>query len=88
MVPCEEEFENNGNWDLSATSFCPEFRETDIMRGSYYTKRFSWLRLAVHRCDPNDLIKKGDKMVKKTCASREDQDKFFEDNILSVFINK
>ena len=37
LVPCNEKFENDGNWDLSATNFCPDYRKTDILSGSYYT---------------------------------------------------
>lgn len=85
---CKDVFEFDGNWDLSAPTFCPDFKDTDILRGSYYTKKYSWLRLAVHRCDPNDLIMKNGRKVRKTCASKSEQDEFFKNNILSLFLTK
>ena len=62
MKPCRVNNDFDGNWDMSATHFCPEFRPTDIMRGSYYTKKYSWLRLAVHRCNPNEIVNIDGKM--------------------------
>ena len=71
---------------MSATMFCPDYRATDILLGSFYTKKFSWLRLGVHRCDPDEYIIKNGRKVKKTCASRREQDEFFANNILSLFM--
>ena len=73
---------------MSAVIFCPEYRDNDIFKGSYYSDKYSWLRLAVHRCDPTDLIEKNGELVNKTCASHEEQNNFFEQNILSLMINK
>ena len=57
MVPCNNEKHDNDNgWDHSATLFCPEFKQTDIMKGDYYSEKSSWLRFIVHRCDPTDKV--------------------------------
>ena len=71
---------------MSATMFCPEYRDTDIFRGSYYSKEYSWLRLGVHRCNPNEYIMKNGLRVKKQCASKQEQDKFFGSHILSLLL--
>ena len=56
MVPCNKSTEYDGGWVANATMFCPNYTESDILFGSYYTQRYSWLRLAVHRCDPREKI--------------------------------
>ena len=37
LVPCKRNNMNDGNFDLSATMFCPDYKDTDILKGSYYT---------------------------------------------------
>ena len=74
-------------YDQSATKFCPKYGKNDILYGSFYTDKYAWLRLAVHRCDPNELVMKDGKEMNKTCASREEQDKFFQENILAFQFN-
>ena len=76
MIPCqnqndnknEHEHDEGGAWDVSATKFCPNYND-EIFGGSYYLKKYSWLRLAVHRCDPNDQITVGGQKIKKKCKS-------------------
>ena len=43
-------------------TYCPDFRDQDIMVGGFDSKykKYSWLRMAMHRCDPK----------KNKCASR------------------
>ena len=77
MVPCNKNHENDNGWDFGETIFCPEFKPTDILRGDFYSKKYSWLRLVVYRCDTNDIIIKNGRKINKKCASRTEQDKFF-----------
>ena len=68
--------ENDGGWDLSMPRYCPDYRPTDILKGNYFTEKYSWLRLAVHRCDPKEMIQEyigGEvNLQNKKCASREE----------------
>ena len=84
MVQCNTNIENDGGWDISMPHYCPDYRSTDIIKGNYYSNKYSWLRLAVHRCDPNDLIIENKVEKNKTCASKEEQDQYFKDTILSM----
>ena len=43
-------------WDNSATKFCPKYNGTELFGGSYYSEKYSWLRLGVHRCDPTEIV--------------------------------
>ena len=55
--------------------YCPDYRSTDLFKGNYYTHthKYYWLRLAVHRCDPHEMIEdEEEKMKNKKCASREE----------------
>ena len=53
--------------------YCPDYRSTDLFKGNYYTHKYSWLRLAVYRCDPHEMIQDEEgKMKNKKCASREE----------------
>ena len=70
MVPCKKDVSELNGWDFSATKFCPEFKPTDMLKGNYYSKKFSWLRLAIHRCDTRDMVLKNGRMQNKTCASK------------------
>ena len=60
MTRCDKMIEFEGGWDLSAPHYCPEYKATDIFKGNYFTDKYSWLRLAVHRCDPTEIIGIGD----------------------------
>jgi hypothetical protein len=33
--------------------YCPDFDESHILHGSFYADKYSWLRLAIHVCDPS-----------------------------------
>ena len=79
MVKCNP---NIGGWDVSMPNYCPDYRSTDILKGNYFTNKYSWLRLAVHRCDPNEIINGKN----KSCASKEEQDQYFKDTILSLTV--
>ena len=70
LVPCKKNHENDNEWDYSSTMFCPDFKDTDILKGSYFAPKYSWLRLIVHRCDPKDKVMKNGVLVNKECASR------------------
>ena len=52
-------------------NYCADYRSTDFIKGNYYTDKYSWLRLAVHRCDPHEIIIENEVEKNKTCASRE-----------------
>ena len=69
MVPCDSLTEHDGGWKADATRFCPDYSDSDILFGSFYTERYSWLRLAVHRCDPREKILVNGRTVNKQCAS-------------------
>ena len=72
MVKCNSNIEHEGGWDIKSNPhFCPDYRPNDIMKGNYYTEKYSWLRLAVHRCDPNEKILEDGVIKNKVCASRE-----------------
>ena len=70
LIPCEKNQTFVNEWDFTATEFCPEFKPSDILMANYYSKKYSWLRLAVHRCDPNEIIMKNGRKIRKTCASK------------------
>ena len=71
MVRCNSNVEFNNLWDFSMPNYCADYRSTDIIKGNYYTDKYSWLRLAVHRCDPHEIIIENEVEKNKTCASRE-----------------
>ena len=88
MVPCQSNSEFDGGFDESATMFCPQYSDDDIMFGSYYNTKYAWLRLAVHRCNPNDTVTIDGVEQQKQCANRTEQDKYFNDHILSFLVNQ
>ena len=87
MVPCKKNHEFDGGWDQNSTFFCPDYGKDDLLYGGYYSEKYSWLRLVIHRCDPNEIIVVNKKKVKKSCATRDEQDTFFAENILNVLIH-
>ena len=73
MVPCSNEANHtnsHGVWDQSATKFCPKYNG-EIFGGSYYLQKYSWLRLAVHRCNSSEIINVNGKKQNKTCQPPE-----------------
>ena len=93
MIPCPDQERPHENahadgdspWDHTATKFCPNFKN-EIFGGSYYEEKYSWLRLAVHRCNKNDTITIAGQKKKKTCKSHEEQDKFFKEKTLQIHV--
>ena len=67
-------------------NYCPDYRSTDFIKGNYYTDKYSWLRLAIHRCDPHEIIIENGVKKNITCASREEQDQYFKDTVLAVYV--
>ena len=78
---CSEDDRSDNGWGISPLGFCADYRDTDFLYGDYYTKKYSWLRFVVHRCDPEEIIYIDGIPRKKKCASKTEQDKFFRENI-------
>ena len=44
--------QSNTSWRKSdVKQYCPDYSDHHFLYGNFYTKRFSWLRLALHFCD-------------------------------------
>ena len=42
----------NTSWRKSnIKQYCPSYVNNDFLYGNFYTKRFAWMRLALHFCD-------------------------------------
>lgn len=52
--------------------YCPDFNETHIIHGAFWAPKFSWLRLAIHACDPSDEAKAKRSVENKECKSFEE----------------
>ena len=72
MIECATNINSTGGWDISMPNYCPDYRPTDIFKGNYFSKKYSWLRLAVHRCNPNETSIEDGVVKNKECASREE----------------
>ena len=76
LKKCGNINEDNLWWE-KAIKYCPDYRPTDILFGDFNYKQQSWMRLIIHRCNAEEIKKKGLK-----CASKEEQDRYLENNIL------
>ena len=78
----------NTSWRKSnVKQYCPDYDDGHFLYGNYYTKRFSWLRLALHFCDDTpegrlDRIQAGKQYI--DCKSREEIIDFFSSNIIAL----
>ena len=54
-IPLKKCSSNMGIWDAGQQHYCPEFSEDDVVYGNYYSEEYSFVRLAVHECDPMSL---------------------------------
>jgi hypothetical protein len=78
MVPCD--VENAGEiykqlWHPGLV-YCPEWSDEHALFTNYNYDIHSWLRLAVHKCDPEQRAKVG-----KSCKSDQEIDKYFDSNL-------
>ena len=52
LVDCRQNKESDVVSTQSGVKiYCPSFTEQDFLYGDFYSKRFSWTRLALHFCD-------------------------------------
>jgi hypothetical protein len=61
------------------TIYCPDWNDEHVMFTNYREAITSWFRVAVHRCNPERRALKG-----KTCASDDDINDFFSQNIFTM----
>ena len=81
MIPCTNEFIDPNVVDLwyPGTIYCPDWTDRHRLLASYRHNIHSWLRLAVHRCDPERRALEG-----KECASDDEINEFLFKNIYTV----
>lgn len=73
---------DNDAWSSSSQKYyCPDFGDDDILYGDYYIPKNSWLRLAMHECDPTKRA-----LLGKTCESKENIENYFQLKILNLQI--
>ena len=85
MVPCENKFVDPNVKDLwyPGIIYCPDWQDRHRLYGTYRHNIHSWLRLAVHRCDPERRAAVG-----KECADEEEINQFFFANIYTVQLQR
>ena len=69
---CDYGPQNNEDWNMNQTYYCPIWTDKDFLYGNFLTKKNSWLRLTMHECDPNKRAKEN-----KTCETPENIQKYF-----------
>lgn len=52
LKDCDNDEPNHEVWSIGQHFFCPDYSDSDFLYGDYYQAKASWLRLAVHKCDP------------------------------------
>ena len=56
LVSCQDK--TDFDWSGKGVKYyCPQFSDNDFFYGNYYSKRFSWTRLAIHFCDNSNEAK-------------------------------
>ena len=85
MVECENEFIDEALVALWYTGklYCPDYSEEDFMQSNYNYKKHSWMRLVVHRCDPEERALEG-----KDCAPIEEINEYVHSYVFSLSYQK
>lgn len=72
-------------WMVGVPKFyCPYFDETHIIHGAFWASKFSWLRLAIHVCDPSEEAKAKRSTPNKECKTEQESFDYFEQNIIGL----
>ena len=72
---CNRVDEEGSPFHQIVASYCPDFSEKHYLKNDYNNIRSSWMRLALHECDPSKTQK---------CASTSEINDYFNKNILSL----
>lgn len=54
--------------------YCPDWTKEDFLYGDYHNEKYSWYRVALHKCDKD----------KRICEDDTAIDKYFRENILVI----
>jgi len=87
-IPLKRCFGDDPDWSTAKKKkYCPYFNKEDFLYGTFYTKRYSWMRLALHFCNDTKSAEeerklKGLKYVK--CKSKEESKDYFANNIIGL----
>ena len=65
LVDCEIDKHKIDIWNIGQHYFCPDYKDSDFLYGDYNQRKASWLRLAIHDCDPEKRALEG-----KECKSK------------------
>jgi len=66
IVPLKECNEKRDIFSENYRIYCPDFNDNHFIYGDYSTTQYSWLKLAIHYCDPS----------LRTCEEKEEIDTF------------
>jgi hypothetical protein len=81
MVPCVNDFVDENVRDLwyPGVIYCPDWQDKHNLFATYRHSIHSWIRLAVHKCDPERRA-----LVDKKCANETEINDFFNSYIYNV----
>ena len=85
MKPCINQFLDPNSVDLwyPGTFYCPEWTDDHVLYNTYRGDIHTWIRLSVHRCDPERRALMG-----KECATDDKIDEFFSKNIFNMQMSR
>lgn len=88
LVECQDVLDVSWRQDRTK-QYCPNYGDEAFIYGTFYTKRFSRLRLALHLCEDTPEAEEerrqaGKKHVK--CVSRDESFDYFAQNIIGLDI--
>ena len=81
MIPCTNDLADPnvmGLW-YPGTFYCPDWNDDHHLYQTYRANVHTWIRLAVHRCDPERRALKG-----KECASETAINDFFSSRVFTM----
>lgn len=82
MVECEGAAEA---WKTGIPKYyCPDFDESHFIHGAFWAPKFSWLRLAIHVCDPSEEAKALRSEENKECKTEQESFDYFEKTIIGL----
>jgi hypothetical protein len=63
--------------------YCPDWSNQHVMFSNWEKEKYTWFRLAVHKCDPERRALKG-----KTCASEDEINEYFNQYFFLMDVSK
>lgn len=68
IVDCDKKDKkenSNDVWNVGQIYYCPDYKDSDFLYSDYDQEKASWMRLAIHECDPKKRALEGKKCKSK-----------------------